>query len=495
MPTEVKLPELGENITAGDVVKILVAVGDAITVDQPLLELETDKASFDVPSPVAGKIASIKAEEGKPAQVGSVIFVVEEGQEVKESKGEEKKGNEGNEGNANGSEAPEVGGPEGAKDFSPGRSPGKAPQSGAKTGQPWDTGAQTKDSPRPERAAQGGTVESDTERTASVKRSIPQNAMAPPPVPGPQQGVPVPAAPSVRMFARELGVDVTQVQGSGMGGRISEDDVKLYVKSVFSAGGPAAGAAAPVVMTAGAPRPQLPDFSVWGEVTREAMSKVRRMTAAQMEISGAIPTVTHHDKADVTRLEELRKSYAKKAERAGVKLTVTAIAMKVAAAALRKFPQFNASIDMESGEIIFKKYVHLGVAVDTERGLLVPVVRDVDKKNIIEISREMQELAEKARNKKIMPDDMQGASFTITNLGGIGGTAFTPIINSPEVAILGMSRGRIEPVYIDGAFQPRMMLPLSLTYDHRIIDGADAARFVRWIAEALEEPLLLALEG
>ncbi|MFZ1729976.1 MAG: 2-oxo acid dehydrogenase subunit E2, partial [Bacteroidota bacterium] len=337
--------------------------------------------------------------------------------------------------------------------------------------------------------------ETEPQVQASVRRSIPTNVMAPPPVPGPQQGVPVPAAPSVRMFARELGVDVTQVKGSGMGGRISEDDVKLYVKSVFSAGGPAAASAAPVVMSAGAPRPKLPDFSIWGEITREAMSKVRRMTAAQMEISGAIPTVTHHDKADVTRLEELRKSYAKKAERAGVKLTVTAIAMKVAAAALRKFPQFNASIDMESGEIIVKKYVHLGVAVDTERGLLVPVIRDVDKKNIIEISHEMQELAEKARSKKIMPDDMQGASFTITNLGGIGGTAFTPIINSPEVAILGMSRSSIEPVYIDGSFQPRMMLPLSLTYDHRIIDGADAARFLRWIAEALEEPLLMALEG
>jgi pyruvate dehydrogenase E2 component (dihydrolipoamide acetyltransferase) len=297
------------------------------------------------------------------------------------------------------------------------------------------------------------------------------------------------------MFARELGVDVTKVTGSGSGGRISEEDVKKFVKSVLAAGGPATGASTTAIMTTGAPRPQLPDFSVWGEITREPMSKVRRMTAGQMEISGAIPTVTHHDKADITRLEELRKSWAKKADAAGVKLTVTAIAMKVAAAALRKFPQFNASIDMQSGEIIFKKYVHLGVAVDTERGLLVPVVRDVDRKNIIEISKEMQELAEKARSKKIMPDDMQGASFTITNLGGIGGTAFSPIINSPEVAILGISRGSIEPVYIDGSFQPRMMLPLSLTYDHRIIDGADAARFVRWISEALEEPLLMALEG
>ena len=317
--------------------------------------------------------------------------------------------------------------------------------------------------------------------------------MAPPPAPGPREGVPVPAAPSVRLFARELGVDITEVQGSGPGGRISEEDVKKFVKSVFTSG--AAPAAGGVVAVAGAPRPVLPDFSAWGPVTREPMSKVRRRTAEQMEISGAIPTVTHHDKADITRLEELRKAWAKKAERAGAKLTVTAIAMKVAAAALRKFPQFNASIDMTSGEIIFKQYVHLGVAVDTERGLLVPVVRDVDKKNILEISKEMQERAEKARSKKIMPDEMQGATFTVTNLGGIGGTAFTPIVNSPEVAILGMSRGSIEPVWVEGEFQPRLLLPLSLTYDHRIIDGADAARFVRWIAEALEEPLLLALEG
>ncbi len=472
MPTEVKLPELGENITAGDVVKVLVSVGDAVAVDQPLLELETDKASFDVPSPVAGKVSKVMVEEGKQAQVGAVIFVMEEAASAGGAKGTERadgaEGAEGTEGTEGTDGAEEAGAPEGR----PSPSLGRESQADIPT-------------PMPSR---------DDEKIASLKKSVPQNVMAPPPVPGPREGVPVPAAPSVRMFARELGVDITEVQGSGPGGRISEDDVKKFVKAAFTSGVPA-GAAGGTVVMAGAPRPKLPDFSVWGEVTREPMSKVRRMTAGQMEISGAIPTVTHHDKADVTRLEELRKAYAKKAERAGVKLTVTAIAMKVAAAALRKFPQFNASIDMESGEIIFKKYVHLGVAVDTERGLLVPVVRDVDKKNIIEISKEMQELAEKARAKKIMPDEMQGASFTITNLGGIGGTAFTPIINSPEVAILGMSRGAIEPVYIDGAFEPRMMLPLSLTYDHRIIDGADAARFVRWIADALEEPLLMALEG
>jgi pyruvate dehydrogenase E2 component (dihydrolipoamide acetyltransferase) len=470
MPTEIKLPELGENITAGDVVKVLVAIGDTVAVDQPLLELETDKASFDVPSPVAGKVVKINVEEGKKAAVGAVIVVVEEGEDGKNGN-DGKKEMDGNEGKKEQDVSPE-----GAADTSPGRE-------ARGTGEP----APDNSSPSPE-----GAVQERGPISGGVRRSIPQNVMAPPPAPTPREGVPVPAAPSVRMFARELGVDITEVKGSGAGGRISEEDVKKYVKSVFTSG---AASAAGGTVVAGMARPALPDFSVWGEITREPMSKVRRMTAEHMEISGAIPTVTQHDKADVSRLEELRKSWAKKAERAGVKLTVTAIAMKVAAAALRKFPQFNASIDMASGEIIYKKYVHLGVAVDTERGLLVPVVRDVDRKNILEISREMQELAEKARTRKIMPDEMQGASFTITNLGGIGGTAFTPIINSPEVAILGLSRSAIEPVYIDGQFQPRMILPLSLTYDHRIIDGADAARFVRWIAEALEEPLLMALEG
>jgi pyruvate dehydrogenase E2 component (dihydrolipoamide acetyltransferase) len=311
--------------------------------------------------------------------------------------------------------------------------------------------------------------------------------------PAEKSSVPVAAAPSVRMFAREIGVDISAVRGSGPNGRISIEDVKAHAKALLS--GSAAAAAGPSGAAVTGRRKPLPDFASFGAVRREAMSKVRRKTAEQMELSWSIPVVTQHDKVDVTRLEELRQRFAKKAEAAGTKLTVTAIALKTAAAALKKFPQFNASLDMESGEIVFKEYIHLGVAVDTERGLLVPVIRDADKKNILTISKEMQELAEKARGKKIMPDDMSGASFTITNLGGIGGTYFTPIINWPEVAILGLSRAVMEPVYIDGEFQPRLMMPLSLTYDHRIIDGADAARFLRWFAEALEEPLLLALEG
>ena len=444
MSTEVKLPEVGENITAGDVVKVLVSVGESIDVDQPLLELETDKASFEIPSPIAGTVKLIKVEEGTQAQVGSVIMLVDEN------------------GVASSSDS--------------GADPADRPEAPA---------------PEPASISDADSRADPTDRPGSPDREPVSISESPPPAPGPDKGIPVPAAPSVRMFARELGVDITQVKGSGVGGRISDADVKKHAKMLITTGGGAAPAGAPGMVR----RPALPDFSAYGEIERETMSKVRRRTAEQMELSWSIPVVTQQDRADVTHLEELRKSWAKRAEKAGTKLTVTAIALKVAAAALKKFPQFNASIDMQSSEIIYKKYYHLGVAVDTDRGLLVPVIRDVDKKNILEISSELQALAEKARAKKIMPDEMQGASFTITNLGGIGGTAFTPIVNSPEVAILGLSRGTIEPVWKDGEFQPRMMLPLSLTYDHRIIDGADAARFLRWIAEALEEPLLLALEG
>ena len=237
-------------------------------------------------------------------------------------------------------------------------------------------------------------------------------------------------------------------------------------------------------------------MSRWGEVEREPMSNVRRLTAAHMARAwGTIPHVTQFDKADVTQLEIWRKDSASKAEKAGGKLTPTAIILKVAAAALKKYPQFCASIDVARSEVVIKKYCHIGIAVDTKRGLLVPVVRDVDRKNVIELSVELTELAEKTRTGKLSVEEMQGGCFTISNLGGIGGTSFTPIINAPEVAILGVARSRQEPVLVDGQFQPRTMMPLSLSYDHRLIDGADGARFLRWICEALENPFLIILEG
>jgi pyruvate dehydrogenase E2 component (dihydrolipoamide acetyltransferase) len=290
-------------------------------------------------------------------------------------------------------------------------------------------------------------------------------------------------------MARELGVDVDRVSGSGAGGRISVDDVKAHVNRLVTEGSVGAGAAA------GEP---LPDFSRWGEVERQPMRPVRRKTAEHLSVAWrTVPHVTQHGLADITGLEELRAKYAKQAEEAGGSLTITAIAVKVAAAALKVFPQFNASIDMAADEIVLKRYVNIGIAVDTDRGLLVPVIRDADTKNIVQLAVELTELSEKARNRKISLVEMQGGCFSISNLGGIGGSFFTPIVNLPEVAILGISRARMEPVYNkeSGQFTPRLMLPLSLSYDHRAIDGADGARFLRWVAEAFEQPFLLSLQG
>jgi pyruvate dehydrogenase E2 component (dihydrolipoamide acetyltransferase) len=300
----------------------------------------------------------------------------------------------------------------------------------------------------------------------------------------------VPAAPSVRRFAREIGIDIGHVTGTGKEGRISIDDVKNYSRTLTTrqsaTGQPAGGIVAET----------LPDFSKWGEIERQPMSKVREKTARHLSYAWAtVPHVTQFDKADITQLEKERKQFSGQVENAGGKLTMTSIILKIIGAALKKFPQFNASVDMENSQIIFKKYINVGIAVDTDRGLLVPVVRYVDQKNIIQLSREITELAQKARDKKLSLEEMQGGNFSISNLGGIGGTAFTPVVNSPEVAILGVSRGEMQQVYSEGEFKARLMLPLTLSYDHRIIDGADAARFLRWIATSLENPFKILLEG
>ena len=287
-------------------------------------------------------------------------------------------------------------------------------------------------------------------------------------------------------------MDINQVQGSGAGGRISLEDVKRYARDLHArlAGQQFRGAL---------PSVTLPDFTKWGVVERQPMSNVRRATAERMTQSWVtIPHVTQFDKVDITDLEQLRQHYdAQRVQSAGGKLTITAIVLKVVAAALKRFPQFNASVDMTTHEIIHKTYYHIGVAVDTDRGLLVPVIRNVDQKNILELSVELTQLAARARSRKTTLEEMQGGTFTITNLGGLGGTNFTPIINAPEVAILGLARSSIEPVYNDstGQFTPRLMLPLALSYDHRLIDGADGVRFLRWVVEALQQPFLLALEG
>ncbi|HEX2445256.1 MAG TPA: 2-oxo acid dehydrogenase subunit E2 [Vicinamibacterales bacterium] len=455
---EFTLPELGENVTAGDVVRVLVKQGDTIDKDQPVLELETDKATIEVPSSVSGRVSAVKVKAGDKVKVGQAILTVDGG----ESATDEKKAE-------------------------PAAQPAE------------------KRKPEPQPAVEQANPESDEEAepsrpaaAESAKRPatvLEMRASRQPQAPEPQaqesSEAPVAAAPSVRRLARELGVDIGSVQGSGPGGRVGPEDVKAFVRS----SGAGARAATPQARGGGAPpaAPGVASMEKWGEVERRPMSSVRRKTAQHLTIAWEAPHVTQHDRADITALEELRKQYGPRVEKAGGKLTVTAIAARIAAEALRRFPQFNTSLDLPNEEILFKRYVHVGIAVDTERGLLVPVIRDADRKTITEIAAEVAQLSEKARARKLTLEEMEGGSFTITNLGGIGGTAFTPIINPPQVAILGLSRASMEPVYGNGQFEPRLLLPLSLSYDHRAIDGADAARFLRWIAEAMESPLTIFL--
>ena len=297
----------------------------------------------------------------------------------------------------------------------------------------------------------------------------------------------------MRRLAREIGVDINSVQGSGPGGRITQEDVKEHARRILSSVGSASATAGGFAARASR---ALPDFQKWGEVDRQPWSNIRRATAEHLSYAWTtIPHVTQFDKADVGELEELRKQFKEKVAKAGGNLTVTAMLVRILATAVRKFPQFNASIDGERGELVYKKFVNVGVAVDTDRGLLVPVIRNADRKNIQEIAIEINQLAAKARDKKLTIEEMSGGGISISNLGGIGGTAFTPIVNWPEVAILGVSRGAMEPVWKDGQFEPRLMLPLSLSYDHRVIDGADGMRFMKWVVEAIEQPFLLSLIG
>jgi pyruvate dehydrogenase E2 component (dihydrolipoamide acetyltransferase) len=290
-----------------------------------------------------------------------------------------------------------------------------------------------------------------------------------------------PAAPSVRRLARELGVDINRIEGSGPGGRISHQDVKNFVKEKKAKGSETI---------------ELPDFSQWGDTEMEDMVLTRRRIAESMSHSWrTVPQVTQFDEADITDVEQYRQKQAAKIEKAGGKLTITSILVKIVSLALKRFPRFNASLDMDKKQIILKNYYHIGIAVDTERGLLVPVIKNADQKDIVELSVEITKLAQKTRNKKISPDELQGGNFAISNLGGIGGTAFTPIVYPPQVAVLGVARGALKPIYKEDELQKRLILPLSLTYDHRIIDGADGARFLRWICRALEHPFSVILEG
>lgn len=408
MLIDFKIPELGENIEGGDVVKILVKPGDVVATDQTVLELETDKAVVEVPTTVSGTVREVLIKEGARARVGQLALKIE--------------------------------------------------------------GVQTTQKKPPETVAHKPVSLSPREQSLPT-RQLPSKIIA--------------ASPSVRRLAREIGVDLEQMTVKP-NQRITVDDVKHFARKFSKE---------PVVTPVARHTPDreapLLDFSKWGEVERKPMTAIRRKTAQNLSLAWQAPHVTQCEKADITTLEERRKELSARTQKTGDKITMTVILLRVLANALKAFPQFNASVDMEGAEIIFKKYIHIGVAVDTDRGLLVPVIRDVNSKGLRQLAKELTEAAQKARERKLTLEDMQGGTFTITNLGGIGGTYFTPVINAPEVAILGMSRSELTPVYADGKLMPRLILPLSLSYDHRLIDGADAMRFLRWIVEALQQPLFM----
>lgn len=425
MAYEFKLPELGENISSATVSKVLVAAGDTVAVNQTVLEIETDKALAEIPCPVAGVVKEVRVSAGESVKAGVVVMIIDA------------------------SATAAVTPPPPSAEIAP-------------------DPPQTVSAPPKPTAAPAAPLAA----AAPIARAAGASALA---------------SPSVRRLARELGVDLNAVPSTDSTGRITAQEVTAFAE------GRTAASVATAAPSAAASAPAAPGVEAgqdaFGLVRYEPMNAIRRKTAAHLSQAWtAIPHVTHFEKADITGLEELRKQYAKKVEASGGRLTIICFVLKTLVEAFRRFPKFNASLDLENQRVALKQYCNIGVAVDTPSGLVVPVLRDVDRMSITELAAALPALAEKARARKLTLEDMQGGGFTVTNLGGLGGTGFTPIINAPEVAILGMSRSAIEPVYRDNAFVPRLMLPLSLSYDHRIIDGADAARFMRFVAEALTQP-------
>ncbi len=444
MGAEFKVPELGEGVDSATVAKVLVNEGDAIRKDQPVVELESDKAVAEVPCDTAGTIETVHVAEGEEVKIGQTLLTIsQQSQESADSAPEPSE--EGEEKTTKSDE----------------QEPRRQEEKG-------ETRA-PKPSPKPAKAKSEPEEEEEEAAAPAANQGTPLTT------------VPVPAAPSVRRFAREIGVDISNVQSTGSNGRISIEDVKDHSRTNRQ-------------RAEGAPAErELPDFSRWGETRREPMSKVRRLTAQRVAESWRrIPHVTQFDKADITELENTRKrAAAAAAEGSATRLSLTAVLVKIVGRALHQFPRFNASVEMATQEIVYKQYINIGIAADTERGLVVPVVRDVDRKSIAELSAELDDLIGRARQGTLSADQMQGGNFSISNAGALGGGAFTPIVNWPEAAILGVGRAKTEAVRIDGDFVPRQILPMALSYDHRLIDGADGVRFLRWIVEALEDPIAL----
>jgi pyruvate dehydrogenase E2 component (dihydrolipoamide acetyltransferase) len=430
---EVKVPDIGD-FKEVEVIELLVKPGDTVAVDQSLITVESDKASMEIPSNQAGVVREIKVKIGDKVAEGSLVLLLEA---------------------------------QGA---------GAAPAPAA--------------APAPSPAAPVAAAPAPV-AAAPAPAPAPAPAAAAP-ASAPASGAIPHASPSIRKFARELGVDLTQVRGNGPKGRITQEDVQGYVKGVIAGGAAAAAAPAPAAKGGGGGLELLAwpslDFSKFGPTELQPMSRIKKISGPNLHRNWVmIPHVTQFDQADVTELEEFRKASNAAMAKSGVKLTMLAFVIKACVAALKKFPVFNSSLDAKGENLIVKQYYHIGFAADTPNGLVVPVVKDADKKGIAQIAQEMGELSAQARDGKLKPADMQGASFTISSLGGIGGTAFTPIINAPEVAILGLSKSEIRPVWDGKAFVPRLMMPTSLSYDHRVIDGAMAARFSVYLTEVLAD--------
>ncbi|MFZ6053275.1 2-oxo acid dehydrogenase subunit E2 [Halocola ammonii] len=446
MEKELTIPKISEDADEATIGEILVSEGDSIEKDQSIMAVESDKASVEIPAEFSGKITGIKVSKGDTVKVGDAVMTVEtEDTGSGEEKSEEEKSKK-----------------ESEKDAAEEKE--KKADSGSSDDESKDEKKEEKTS---EKSATKNSEDSKQESEKDTKESKSSSNA--------DQEVAV--APLARKLARELGVELSEVPKSGE--RLTSEDVTNYVKKLVSSKKPGRESSAP----------SLPDFSKWGETEREKLSGIRKATAKNTTESWQhIPHVTQNDKANVSGLEEFLEKQNEKSEE---KITITAVLLKLIGEALVEFPDFNASLDMQQEEVIYKKYHHIGVAVDTDNGLLVPVIRDVPKKSISQLAGELNEAAQKARDDKLTSDEMKGGNFTISNLGGIGGTSFTPVIFPPQVAILGVSRTETEAVYKDGKFGPERMLPLSLSYDHRMIDGAKAARFLRWVCESLEQPLKL----
>jgi pyruvate dehydrogenase E2 component (dihydrolipoamide acetyltransferase) len=456
---EIPVPDIGD-FDEVDVIEVLVSSGDEVSVDDPLITLESDKASMEVPSPEAGTVKEVKVSAGDKVAQGAIIVTLEV------ADGGAEAADEGGEEDGDDDEAPEAEAP--AEDATDEKEPAERPEPAAESEAP-------KEAPKASGSQPSGTQASGTQTGGPVDRDI-----------DPESFKGAHASPAVRRYARELGADLSKIDGSGRKGRILKEDVQAYVKKALQGAGATVSAGA--AQGTGIPPIPAQDFSKFGEIEEKPLSRIRQISAKHLHRSWVnVPHVTQFDEADITDLEDFRKAHKDEASARGVKLTPVAFLLKACAGALREFPEFNSSLHPDGDRLILKHYIHIGVAVDTPDGLVVPVIRDVDQKGLYQLAEELGEVSGRARDGKLTPKDIQGGCFSISSLGGIGGTAFTPIVNAPEVAILGVSRSALKPVYQDGTFIPRLMLPLSLSYDHRVIDGAAAARFIVHLSGLLSD--------